>query len=219
MTIEQAGRANGRFIEGVSRDIADQITEAIIATIKQTPSGVVELKALMESVQGRIPFQKQVNLVWAIMRVKTYLQSKGIIRLTYHADRTQLISFANSNSISAGQLLTSSSPVRLTVAFKLIQEKYSSRENQFIDELQKVLNTPFIEHFEFVRNTGKLNPYEFVVTIHFRNYAAFDKFLHSKPQREFRTRHWDKDVAEHMHFAYESQEVLSSEQLSVSSEQ
>src|SRR5687768_4087162 len=105
MTIEQVGRANGRFIEGVSPDIADQITEAIVATIKQTPSGVVELKALMESVQGRISFQKQVNLVWAIMRVKTYLQSKGIIRLTYNSDRTQLISFANSNSISAGQLL------------------------------------------------------------------------------------------------------------------
>ncbi len=208
MTLEQVNRTNARFIEGVSPDIADQITEAIVATIKQTPSGVVELKALMESVQGRISFQKQVNLVWAIIRVKTYLQSKGIIRLTYDTDRTQLISFVNSNSISAGQLLTSSSPVRLTVAFKLTHEKYSSRENEFIDKLQKVLNTPFIEHFEFVRNTGKLNPYEFVVNIHFRNYAAFDKFLHSKSQREFRTWHWDKDVAEHMHFAYESQEVF-----------
>jgi hypothetical protein len=208
MTLEQVNRTNGRFIEGVSPDIADQITEAIVATIKQTPSGVVELKALMESVQGRISFQKQINLVWAIIRVKTYLQSKGIIRLTYNTDRTQLISFASSNSISNGQLLTSSSPVRLTVAFKLIHEKYSSRENEFIVELNKVLNTPFIEHVEFIRNTGKLNSYEFVVTNHFRNYAAFDKFLHSKPQREFRARHWDKDVVEQMHFAYESQEVL-----------
>ena len=207
MTSTHPNRTNGPFIEGVAPDVIDQITEAIVATIRQTPSGVVELKALMESVQGRISFQKQINLVWAIIRVKTYLQAKGIIRLTYNTDRTQLISFASSNSISAGQLLTSS-PVRLTFAFKLNHEKYSSHENEFIDELQKVLNTPFIEHFEFVRNTGKLNPYEFVVTIHFRNYAAFDKFLHSKPQREFRVSQWDKNVAEHMHFAYESQEVF-----------
>ena len=209
MTLTQPNRTNGHFIEGVAPDVIDQITEAIVATIKQTPSGVVELKELMEGVKGRISFQKQINLVWAIMRVKTYLQAKGIIRLTYNTDRTQLISFASSNSVSAGQLLTSSNPVRLTVAFKLTHEKYSSRENEFIDKLQKLLNTPFIEHFEFVRNTGKLNSYEFVVTSHFRNYAAFDKFLHSQPQREFRARHWDKEVAEQMHFAYESQEVLS----------
>jgi hypothetical protein len=208
MTLTQPNRTNGHFIEGVAPDVIDQIAEAIVATIKQTPSGVVELKALMESVQGRISFQKQINLVWAIIRVKTYLQAKGIIRLTYNADRTQFISFASSNSVSAGQLLTSTSPVRLAVAFKLIHEKYSSRENEFIGELQKVLNTPFIEHFEFIRNTGKLNPYEFVVTSHYRNYAAFDKFLHSKPQREFRARHWDKEVTEQMHFAYESQEVF-----------
>ena len=209
MTLQQVNQTNGRVIEGVAPDVTDQITEAIFATIKQTPSGVVELKALMESVQGRISFQKQINLVWAIIRVKTYLQSKGIIRLTYNADRTQLISFASSNSISAGQLLTSSSPVRLTVAFKLVHKKYSSRENEFIEELQKVLNTPFVEHSEFIRNSGKLNPYEFVVTSHFRNYAAFDRFLHSKPQREFRSRYWDKEVSEQMHLAYESQEVLS----------
>ncbi|HMG92731.1 MAG TPA: hypothetical protein VK589_21885 [Chryseolinea sp.] len=209
MVLEPVNQTNGHFIEGVSPDVADQITEAIVATIKQSPSGVVELKALMESVQGRISFHKQINLVWAIMRVKTFLQSKGIIRLTHNTDRTQLISFASSNSISAGQLLTSSSPVRITVAFKLIHEKYSSRENEFINELQKILSTPFIEHFEFIRNNGKLNPYEFVVTCHFRNYAAFDRFLHSKPQREFRSRHWDKEVHEHMHFAYESQEVLA----------
>jgi len=209
MTVEPVNQTNGHFIKGVSPDVADQITEAIVATIKQAPSGVVELKALMESVQSRISFNKQINLIWAIIRVKTYLQSKGIIRLTYNADRTQLISFASSNSISAGQLLTSSSPVRLTVAFKLVHEKYSSRENEFINQLQKVLNTPFIEHFEFIRNNGKLNPYEFVVSCHFRNYAAFDRFLHSKPQCEFRTRHWDKEVNEHMHFAYESQEVLA----------
>jgi len=209
MTVEQVNRTNGHLIKGVSPDVADQITDAILATIKETPSGVVELGVLMEGVQGRISFQKQINLVWAIIRVKTYLQSKGIIRLTYNADRTQLISFASSNSISAGQLLTSSSPVRLTVAFKLIHEKYSSRENEFIEELQRVLNTPFIEHSEFIRNTGKLNPYEFVVTSHFRNYAAFDRFLHSKPQREFRSRYWDNEVSEQMHLAYESQEVFS----------
>lgn len=209
MTVEQVNRTNGNLIKGVSADVADQITDAILATIKETPSGVVELGVLMEGVQGRISFQKQINLVWAIIRVKTYLQSKGIIRLTYNADRSQLISFASSNSISAGQLLTSSSPVRLTVAFKLIHEKYSSRENEFIEELQRVLNTPFIEHSEFIRNSGKLNPYEFVVTSHFRNYAAFDRFLHSKPQREFRSRYWDNQVSEQMHLAYESQEVFS----------
>jgi hypothetical protein len=209
MISEPVNRTNSPSIQGVSPDVADQITEAIVATIKQTPSGVVELKALMESVEDKISFQKHINRVWAIIRVKTYLESKGIIKLTYSSDRTQLISFASSNSISAGLLLTSSSPVRLTVAFRLVHEKYSAREHEFINGLQKVLNTPFIEHFEFVRNNGKLNPYEFVVTSHFRNYAAFDKFLHSKPQREFRARHWDKEVDKHMHFAYESQEVFA----------
>lgn len=206
-----AGILNGtseNIITGVSADVVDQITEAIIATIKHAPSGVIELKALMEGVQARVSFQKQINLVWAFIRVKKYLEEKSIIRLTYNTDRTQLISFVGPNSISAGQLLTSSGPVRLTVAFKLIHEKYSRRENEFISECQKVLTTPYIEHFEFVRNNGKLNPYEFVVTCHFRNYAAFDKFLHHKPQLEFRSRYWDKDVEEHMHFAYESQEVL-----------
>lgn len=207
-----AGRLNGtsgKFITGVSANVADQITEAIVATIKETPSGVVELKALMASVEARVSFQKQINLHWAIIRVKKYLEEKGIIRLTYNSDRTQFISFAGPNSISAGQLLTSSSPVRLTVAFKLRHPKYSRRENEFISELHKLLNTPYIEHFEFVRNNGKLNPYEFVVSCHFRNYAAFDKHLHSKPQREFRTKYWNKEVEDHMYFAYESQEVLT----------
>jgi len=209
MTVVRLSGTSENFLTGVSPDVADQITEAIIATIKHTPSGVIELKALMEAVQARVSFQKQINVVWAIIRVKKYLEEKGIIRLTYNADRTQLISFAGSNSISAGQMLMSSGPVRLTVAFKLVHKKYSRREDEFIGELQNVLNTPFIEHFEFVRNNGKLNPYEFVVTCHFRNYAAFDKFLHYKPQREFRSRYWEKDVEEHMHFAYESQEVLT----------
>jgi len=209
MTVGRLSGTSENFLTGVSADVADQIAEAIIATIKLTPSAVIELKALMEAVQARVSFQKQINVVWAIIRVKKYLEEKGIIRLTYNADRTQLISFAGSNSISAGQLLTSSGPVRLTVAFKLVHKKYSRRENEFVGELQNVLNTPFIEHFEFVRNNGKLNPYEFVVTCHFRNYAAFDKFLHYKPQREFRSRYWEKEVEEHMHFAYESQEVLT----------
>lgn len=209
MTVGRINSTNENFITGVSADVVDQITEAIIATIKHTPSGVVELKALMESVQARVSFQKQINLLWAIIRVKKYLEAKGVIRLTYNTDRTQLISFASSNSVSAGQFLTSSGPVRLTVAFKLAHEKYSRRENEFISELQKILHTPYVEHFEFVRNNGKLNPYEFVLTCHFRNYAAFDKFLHYKPQREFRSRYWDKEVEEQMHFAYESQEVLT----------
>ena len=209
MTVGRLSGTSENFVTGVSADVADQIAEAIIATIKLTPSAVIELKALMEAVQARVSFQKQINVVWAIIRVKKYLEEKGIIRLTYNADRTQLISFAGSNSISAGQLLTSSGPVRLTVAFKLVHKKYSRRENEFVGELQNVLNTPFIEHFEFVRNNGKLNPYEFVVTCHFRNYAAYDKFLHFKPQRVFRSRYWDKEVKEQMHFAYESQEVLT----------
>jgi hypothetical protein len=208
MTVARLNSVKDQSIAGVSADVVDQISEAIVATIKQTPSGVVELTALMESVQSRVSFQKQINLVWAIMRVKTYLHAQGIIRLTYNSDRTQLISFASSNSVVAGQLLTSSSPVRLTVAFKLIHQKYSRREIEFIEELRIVLNTPFIEHFEFVRNSGKLNAYEFIVTSNFRNYAAFDKFLHSKPQREFRAKYWENEVKEHMHFAYESQEVL-----------
>ena len=194
-----AARLNGtseNLITGVSADVVDQITEAIIAAIKHTPSGVVELKTLMESVQVRVSFQKQINIVWAIIRVKKYLEAKGVIRLTYNTDRTQLISFAGPNSISSGQFLTSSGPVRLTVAFNLVHGKYSRRENEFVSELQKVLNTPYIEHFEFVRNNGKLNPYEFVVTCHFRNYAAYDKFLHFKPQREFRSKYWDKEVGE-----------------------
>ena len=120
MISEPINRTNSPAIQGVSPDVADQITEAIVATIKQTPSGVVELKALMESVEERITFQKHINRVWAIIRVKTYLESKGIIKLTYSSDRTQLISFASSTSISAALLLTSSSPVRLTVAFCLI---------------------------------------------------------------------------------------------------
>lgn len=207
------GSAGEEFVAGVSADVVGQITEAIVATIKQAPSGVVELKELMESIQARVTFQKQINLLWAIIRVKKYLEAKGIITLTYNTDRTQLISFASTNSISLGQLLTSSGPVRLTVAFKLVHEKYSRRENEFIGELQKVLNTPYVEHFEFIRNNGKLNHYEFVVTCHFRNYAAFDKFLHHKPQREFRAKYWDKGVEEHMHFAYESQEVLIADQI------
>ena len=137
MISEPINRTNGPDIQGVSPDVADQITEAIVATIKQTPSGVVELKALMASVEHKISFQKHINRVWAIIRVKTYLQSKGIIKLTYSSDRTQLISFASANSISAGQLLTSSSPVRLNVAFELIHEKYSNPENDFINGLQK----------------------------------------------------------------------------------
>jgi len=209
MTAVQLNGTSENLITGVSADVVDQITEAIISVIKHTPSGVVELKVLMESVQARVSFQKHINTVWAIIRVKKYMEAKGIIRLTYNTDRTQLISFAGPHSISAGQLLTSSGPVRLTVAFKLAHKKYSRRENEFINELQKILNTPYVEHFEFVRNNGKLNPYEFVVTCHFRNYAAYDKFLHYKPQREFRSRYWDKEVEEQMHFAYESQEVLT----------
>lgn len=209
MTLGQVNSVSEQFIAGVSADAVDQITEAIIATIKQTPSGVVELKALMEGVQARVSFQKQINVLWAIIRVKKYLEAKGVIRLTYNTDRTQLISFAGPNSISAGQLLTSSGPVRLTIAFRLVHEKYSKRENEFISELQKVLGTPYVEHYEFVRNNGKLNPYEFVVTCHFRNYAAYDKYLHYKPQKEFRSKYWDKSVEEHMYFAYESQEVLT----------
>ena len=208
MTIGKVNSAREPFISGVSAEVVDQISEAIVATIKENPSGVVELKALMEKVQARVSFQRQINVVWAIIRVKKYLEAKNIIKLTHSSDRTQFISFATPNSIATGQLLTSSNPVRLTVAFKLKHEKYSRREDEFIHELQNVLHSPYVEHFEFVRNNGKLNTYEFVVTCHFRNYAAFDKFLHYKPQVEFRAKRWNKEVGEHMHFAYESQEVL-----------
>lgn len=208
MTLGRASRVSEQFVSGVSADVVDKISEAIVSTIKQTPSGVVELKVLMESIQEKVTFQKQVNLLWATIRVKKYLEARGIIRITHTADRTQFISFASDNSITSSQLLTSSSPVRLTVAFKLIHDKYSKRETEFISELHKLLATPYIEHFEFVRNTGKLNPYEFVITCHFRNYAAFDRYMHYKPQCEFREKRWDKEVGEHMHFAYESQEVL-----------
>lgn len=208
MPVEHLNTGSEPFIAGISSDVVDQITEAITKSIKETESGVIELKTLMESVKAKAVFQKNIDLLWATIRVKKYLESKGIIRVTYGADRTQLISFASTNSISAGQLVTSPGPVRLVVGFTLVHEKYSDEESEYVRKLKKVLNVGYVEHFEFIRNNGRLNPYEFVVILYFRNYASFDKFLHSKPQIEFRKLHWDKEVKEHTYFGFESQENL-----------
>jgi len=208
--IRQQSKAEKRtYVEGVSTDVADQITEAILNGIKESGSGVIELTSLMEYVNDRVSLQQNINLEWAIIRVKKSLESRGVIRITYSSDRVQLISFASANSAAIGQFATSSSPVRLMIAFKLVHEKYSSEENQFVQDMLKVLNVPYVEHFELIRNNGKLNPFEFIVTCHFKNYSAFDKFIHYKPLIEFRKQYWDNDVVDHTHFIYESQELLT----------
>jgi hypothetical protein len=196
-------------VEGVASDLADEITEAILNFIRESKSGVVELNSLMEYVNAHVSPHRNINLDWAIIKVKKSLETAGIIRLTYSAERVQLISFASRNSISMAQFATSSAPVRLMVAFKLVHEKYSSLENQFVEGLLKVLDVAYIEQYELIRNNGKLNPYEFIVTCNFKNYAAFDRFLHYKPQIEFRQQYWERDVVDHTHFVYESQELLT----------
>jgi hypothetical protein len=182
----------------------DQIFRCMISAVHESPDGVIELNYLIEQVEQELADKVKQNLSWKILQVKKHLEAIGEITVKYTYGRVPVITIPERAKALVRSSPSKARPVKVTAVFSLVHEKNSTGEIDFLEHFRKVAALPYVESYECRRTSGRLNNFDFGLSMTFRNYTAYNRYITHENFVTFVNNRWKNEVKGFQHIAYEA---------------
>jgi hypothetical protein len=92
--------------------------------------------------------------------------------------------------------------IRHTVVFRLIHERGSQQEKDFLTRARKLQEISTVKNFECLRQVGTKNQFDFGLSMEFENQDGYDFYNTHPSHQTFLKDCWVPEVKEFMEFDY-----------------